>query len=151
VITVRPIVPGDIESLAYHVKPKPLLHETRAQLQRDGRAVYLVALDDEMAVGHAFLKLPPLGDEHPRLPDVPEVEDLYVVAGRRSRGIGGRLLAEAERAATDRGYRRVGLAVGIENAGAQRLYARAGYDDTGLGEFWIEGAHEVCRYLVKEL
>lgn len=55
------------------------------------------------------------------------------------------------RAAKTRGYSRVGLAVGAANAGAQRLYARAGYCDTGLREFWIEGAHEICGYLAKEL
>ena len=145
-ITVRPIAAGDVESLARNVKPEPLLHEARAQLQRDGEALYLVALDDGRAVGHALLQFPPLG-----LEDVPEVEDLFVAPRSRSHGIGTQLLEEAERAARGRGYDGIGLAVGVENAGAQRLYARAGYADSGRGEFWLEGAHETCRYLVKAL
>jgi ribosomal protein S18 acetylase RimI-like enzyme len=151
VITVRPIRPGDAEALARHVKPAPLLHEARAQLQRDERAVYLVAADDEVPVGHALLKLPPLGTEHPRLPGVPEVEDLYVAAPCRSNGIGSHLLKETEHVARQRGFDRVGLAVAVRNVAARRFYERAGYEDAGLGEFWIEGARETCRYLVKPL
>jgi GNAT superfamily N-acetyltransferase len=151
VITVRPVKPGDIEGLSRHVKPAPLLHEARAQLQRDERALYLVALDDETPVGHALLKLPPLGMDHPRLPHTPEVEDLFVAPTCRSAGIGTRLLHEAAAAARARDHRRLGLAVGVENGGALRLYERAGFTDSGLGEFWVEGAHQTCRYLVKPL
>ena len=150
-ITVRPIRPGDAEALARHVKPAPLLHESRAQLQRDERAVYLVATEDEVPVAHALLKLPPLGSEHPRLAGVPEVEDLFVAAACRSGGIGSRLLHETEGVARQRGYDRVGLAVAVRNVAARRFYDRAGYEDAGLGEFWIEGARETCRYLVKTL
>ena len=150
-ITVRPIRPGDAEALARHVKPAPLLHEARAELQRDKRAVYLVAMSDDVPVGHALLKLPPLGTEHPRLPGVPEVEDLFVAAPCRSSGIGSQLLQEAEDAAHQRGFARVGLAVAVRNLAARRFYDRAGYEDAGLGEFWIEGARETCRYLVKAL
>jgi ribosomal protein S18 acetylase RimI-like enzyme len=128
-----------------------LLHEARAQLQRDERALYLVAVDDETPVGHALLKLPPLGTDHPRPAGIPEVEDLYVAAPFRSAGVGARLLREAEEAARSRGFDRVGLAVAVRNAAARRFYDREGYQDAGLGEFWIEGARETCRYLVKAL
>ena len=150
-ITVRPIRPGDVDALARHVKPTPLLHEARAQLQRGERAVYLIALDDGAPVGHALLKLPPLGSEHPRADGIPEVEDLFVAETHRSSGVGSRLLQEAEDLARGRGFDRLGLAVGVGNAGAHRLYERAGYEDAGLGEFWVEGARETCRYLVKRL
>ena len=150
-ITVRPIVPGDVEPLARHVKPTPLLHTARSELQRHGRALYLIALDDTVPLGHALLKFPPLGSEHPRLNGVPEVEDLYVAEGVRSNGIGTRLLNEAEERALAHGYTRTGLAVGVENTRAQQLYERTGYTDASLGEFWVDGAREVCRYLVKEL
>ncbi len=150
-ITVRPIRPGDVDALARHVKATPLLHEARAQLQRDERAVYLVATNDDTPVGHALLKLPPLGTEHPRLAGVPEIEDIYVAAECRSTGIGSRLLEEAEDAARSRGFDRLGLAVALRNTAARRFYDRAGYEDAGLGEFWIEGARETCRYLVKPL
>jgi ribosomal protein S18 acetylase RimI-like enzyme len=151
VITVRPIRPGDAEALTRHVKPAPLLHEARAQLQRDERALYLVAVDGETPVGHALLKLPPLPTDHPRPAGIPEVEDLYVAAPFRSVGVGAHLLREAEGAARSRGFDRLGLAVAVRNAAARRFYDREGYQDAGLGEFWIEGARETCVYLVKAL
>jgi len=151
VITVRPIRPGDAEALARHVKPAPLLHEARAQLQRDERGLYLVAVDDETPVGHVLLKLPPLGTDHPRIAGIPEVEDLYVAAPSRSSGVGAQLLGEAEDAARSRGFERLGLAIAVRNIAARRFYDREGYEDAGLGEFWIQGARETCRYLVKAL
>jgi ribosomal protein S18 acetylase RimI-like enzyme len=157
VISVRSIRPGDTELLARCVKPEPLLHEARAQLQRDGRAVYLVAWDGETPVGHVLLRLPPLDPPaHPRVDGVPQVEDLLVAAGCRSRGVGTRLLDELERDARRRGYGRVSLAVGTRNVRARRLYEERGYVDAGLGAFDVPGAAgggmpDRCTCLVKEL
>jgi len=157
VISVRPIRPGDGALLARAVKPDPLLHEARAQLQRDGRAVYLVAWNDETPLGHALLRLPPLGALlHPRVDDVPQVEDLLVAEGCRSSGVGSRLLDELDGEARRRGFDRISLAVGTTNQGARRLYERHGYVDAGLGEFEVAGAAgggkpDLCTALVKEL
>jgi ribosomal protein S18 acetylase RimI-like enzyme len=157
VITVRPIRPGEAALLSSAVKHDPLLHEARAQLQREGRAVYLVAWNDDEPLGHGLLRLPPLPNvPHPQVEDVPQVEDLLVAAGCRSRGIGTRLLGELEQEARKRGFDRISLAVGVTNARARRLYERHGYADASLGEFEIPGAAgggkpDLCTALVKEL
>ena len=156
-ITVRPIRPREAALLAAAVKPEPLLHEARAQLQRAGRAVYLLAWDDETPLGHALLRLPPLDASlHPRVDGVPQVEDLLVADAYRSRGVGTKLLDELDRQARLRGFDRISLAVGTSNTGARRLYGRQGYIDAGLGEFEVAGAAgggkpDVCTALVKEL
>jgi GNAT superfamily N-acetyltransferase len=157
VIDVRPIGPGDGNLLARAVKPNPLLHEARAQLQRDGRAVYLIAWRNGTPLGHALLRIPPLGRlPHPHVEDVPHVEDLLVADGHRSNGVGTRLLDALEQEARRRGYDRLALAVGTANEGARRLYERLGYVDAGLGEFEVPGAAgggkpDLCTALVKEL
>ncbi len=150
-ITVRPVESSDIEPLTRDVKDAEAFHASRLELQRRQRAIFLVALDDDSPVAYGLLKLPPLGNEHPRAPDIPEIEDLFVSPARRSRGVGTRLLLELETEARSRGFDRVGLAVGIENAGARRLYESHGFRDAGLGSFWIEGADETCVYLVKDV
>lgn len=48
----------------------------------------------------------------------------------RSRGLGGKFLAFAEREARARGLRGLSLIVADENRGARRLYERAGFRDT---------------------
>ena len=156
-IDVRPIGPGDGNLLALAVKPDPLLHEARAQLQRGGRAVYLIAWSNGTPLGHALLRLSPLGRlPHPHVADAPHVEDLLVADAHRSHGVGTRLLDELEQEALRRGYDRISLAVGVGNDGARRLYERQGYVDARLGEFSVPGAAgggkpEICTALVKEL
>jgi ribosomal protein S18 acetylase RimI-like enzyme len=48
----------------------------------------------------------------------------------RGKGIGTRLLAEAERVCRERGLSKLSLIVFEQNAGARRLYERAGYAET---------------------
>jgi ribosomal protein S18 acetylase RimI-like enzyme len=55
------------------------------------------------------------------------IECLSVAPAFRNRGIGGSLLAEAERMARGAGYAACSLGVMLENDGARRLYERAGY------------------------
>lgn len=56
------------------------------------------------------------------------VENLYVLPGYRNRGIGGRLLAGAERRLADRGAEFVSLEAMADNEDARRFYRRQGYD-----------------------
>jgi GNAT superfamily N-acetyltransferase len=65
--------------------------------------------------------------------EMPEIADLNVLAPYRRRGIGTRLMQDAE-AAVARSPR-VGIAVGLDGdyGDAQRLYARRGYVPDGLG------------------
>jgi ribosomal protein S18 acetylase RimI-like enzyme len=65
-----------------------------------------------------------------------EEDRSYYVCGmavdpvHRGKGIGTRLLAEAERVCRERGLSKLSLIVFEQNAGARRLYERAGYVET---------------------
>jgi ribosomal-protein-alanine N-acetyltransferase len=88
----------------------------------------LVAEIDGEIVGQIFLDL----SGHPRDPR-PVAETAYLYAfrvrpGYRNRGIGSALLRDAERRLMGAGFERAIIAVGKENAAAQRLYRRAGYE-----------------------
>jgi ribosomal protein S18 acetylase RimI-like enzyme len=129
--------PGDAEAVvaildSYARGPggqnAPLPAEARANLVRglsDHPAAFaLLALADGAPVGLAvcvwgfstFAGRPSLN-----------IHDLAVLPGERGQGIGGRLLAEVERCARDRGACKVTLEVHDTNHGAKRLYERSGF------------------------
>ena len=89
--------------------------------------VWLAEVDGE-AVGHAVLTLS-FSMEYggPR----GFVDDLYVSPAARGRGVGAALLAAVRGSCDARGVRALHVEVGPENATARRLYARAGYADSG--------------------
>ena len=55
------------------------------------------------------------------------VDDLVVAEGARSRGVGSRLLAHAERVARERGGLGLRLCTGVDNAPGRRFYEREGW------------------------
>ena len=59
------------------------------------------------------------------------IDDLYVRPAARGQGAGAALLAAARADAARRGVRALHVEVGPDNAVARRLYARAGYADSG--------------------
>jgi len=61
------------------------------------------------------------------------IENVYVHADYRDRGIGGALLAAAETALADSGVDTIALEVMAENDAARRFYARRGYRPHRLG------------------
>jgi ribosomal protein S18 acetylase RimI-like enzyme len=95
--------------------------------QGDGR--YLVAWDDDEPVGHAYL----------RLTDPPELQDVEVREAHRRRGVGSALTGAAEREALERGFARLRLEVSVEATGAQALYRKLGYADSGLPPRRVQG------------
>lgn len=66
---------------------------------------------------------------------VPEINDLNVVEEFQNRGVGRALIREAERVASSRGHRVVGIGVGRtpDYAAAQHLYPKLGYAHDGHG------------------
>lgn len=71
------------------------------------------------------------------------LQSLFVAEGWRGRGVGGALLAAVE-ARVLRELPNVFLLVSSFNAGARRLYARAGYQEVGvLTDFVAPGHDEV--------
>jgi ribosomal protein S18 acetylase RimI-like enzyme len=94
-----------------------------------GDGFYLVAWEDAEPIGHAYLALT----------DPPELEDVSVRPEHRRRGVASELTVAAEREARKRGFDRLRLTVGIENAPAQALYRRCGYVDSGVPPKRVQG------------
>ncbi len=164
-IAIRPAAWADLDLLERHLgSASPGKHRLRLARQEQGQAVYLLAWDGALPVGHVLLKWGGNGEEPmaSALVDCPDLEDLLVAPAHRRRGIGSALLAAAEGLARQAGYARIGLDVGVGNGLARALYDRLGYGGSGLGEFQEGGSYvddkgqeqsweDTCIYLVKEL
>lgn len=163
---IRPLAEDEIPLLDAHLDPERLAgrHHDRFTQQQDGRLTYLIAWLDGIPIGHTMVRWEGTTDAFvaERISGCAHVEDLFVMPEYRSRGIGTRILAHGERLAMERGFGRIGLAVGIDNPRARALYERLGYADTGFGAFEIGGTYrnahgeerewrEVCEYLVKRI
>ena len=163
---IKPLSECEIPLLDAHLDPERLAgrHADRFAQQRDGRLTYLIAWLDGIPIGHTMARWEGATDAFvaERIQDCAHIEDLFVMPELRSLGIGTRILAHAEGLAVERGFTRIGLAVGIDNPRARALYERLGYADAGLGAFEIGGSYrtargeerewrEVCEYLVKGL
>lgn len=162
-ITVRPARLEDLPLLdALGARPAGT-HRRRLSLQRAEVLVYLVAQLDRRVAGHLMLTWAGMSNHvvASRISNCPAIIDLLVAPDLRCRGIGSRLIQEAERRASERGYPRIGLAVGTENTRARALYERHGFEDVGLGTFtihWTEidangdeaRVSETCVFLMKQ-
>lgn len=140
-------------------------HHRRFAAQQSGEAVYLIAWHGDLPVGHFLLRWHgPSDDPTGRFPpDTACLEAGSTLPAYQRRGVGTRVIREAERLAREKGCRRIGLAVGSsDNPDARRLYERLGYRDWGQGEFVVQWDYEtndgrkgieseVCVYLLKEL
>ena len=167
-VEVRPLAADELADIQQSLPPEhPEAHVRRLADQRAGRVTYLVAWADGRALGHVLVRWG--GTTNPELRWLletrerhPYVEALLVHPAYRSRSVGSQILTAAEASVRERGFRRIGLAVAVENGRARALYERLEYRDLGLGEFgnaWSyvdEAGNEVaqsetCVYLVKEL
>jgi len=132
------------------------LVDARLPLHRLGQAgTYLVAWDGDEPVAHAFVAWngTKLG--------IPEIQDVWVAAERRRKGIGRELTRAAEDEARRRGTETISLSVGTANDVARELYAKLGYTDAGIAPERVAGTvvlrgravkvDDMLLYLVKEL
>jgi ribosomal protein S18 acetylase RimI-like enzyme len=106
--------------------------------ERNPPHAHLVAEEDGVLVGYARLRAPtPL----PENAHVLGLHGLAVTPVARGRGVAGALLDAVERAARERGARKLSLRVLSTNEPARRLYERHGYVVEGVlrGEFVIQG------------
>lgn len=87
-----------------------------------------LAESDSKVAGHAVLTLS-YSMEYGGLRGF--VDDLYVRPEARGRGLGLALLDAVRTTCAERGVRALHVEVGPDNATARRLYARAGYTDSG--------------------
>ena len=92
------------------------------ELREPGRRYVAAVTDGDVVVGYAGIAL---GEDA-------EVMTVGVDAAWQRRGIGARLVDALLDAAREFGVRRVFLEVKVDDDGAQRLYARAGFRPVGL-------------------
>ena len=102
-------------------------------LADDAYALWLLERDGD-AVGYALAG--PAGLPHPDLrPGDGELKRLYVAQGLQNGGWGGRLFDQALGWLEQDGPRTLWISVWSENFGAQRFYARHGFEKAGEYEF----------------
>lgn len=140
-------------------------HYRRFAVQQSGEGLYLIAWHGAEPVGHFLLRWHgPTDDPTGEYPGhTPCLESGATKPAYQRRGVATRMIGEAERIAREKGFTRIGLAVGsTDNPLARRLYERLGYRDWGRGEFTISWDYEardgrkgteseVCIYMVKDL
>ena len=102
--------------------------------QSGGKRHIWVAYSKDEFVGYVTLKLESEYSQF-NLQCIPEINDLNVLPEFRRRGIASKLLELAENEALKRGFKQIGLGVGLysDYGPAQRLYVKRGYVPDGHG------------------
>lgn len=136
-VRIRSAVASDLEALEWggeyaHYRR---LFERAIDEARHGRRILLLAESDDHLVGQIFIQLATRSTFSTRGIDSGYLYAFRVKPSYRNRGVGSRLLLEAERNLSNRGFRRAVISVAKENERARRLYERWGYsvftDDPG--------------------
>jgi GNAT superfamily N-acetyltransferase len=133
----------------------------RWELHSRGEALFLLARRDGAIVGHTMLlrqsKYPAVQTAY----NPAEINALH--AYTQGQGIGTAIVAAAEEIARRWGRKHIGLAVGLDNPNARRLYERLGYRQWVAGQVldeWTEKDadsnvivthRDPCDYLLKPL
>jgi ribosomal protein S18 acetylase RimI-like enzyme len=123
--------PGDLVAF---LKEAYALERTRADLADPEKASWLVEADG-VAIGYALAG--PCGLPHPDVtPQCGELKRIYMRQGFQGGGMGLRLFGEIMAWLEAEGRADVWLGVWSENHGAQRFYARQGFER--VGEYGFE-------------
>lgn len=101
---------------------------------KDGRREIILAKVERVVIGFCVLNWVPKYVPF-RNQNLPEIQDLNVDIHFRRRGIGRQMITFCEGLALERGYREMGIGVGMDASfgSAQRLYVKMGYIPDGLG------------------
>ena len=111
----------------------PALYQRYLSEQDEGRRTVLVALADAEFVGYLTIDWKPV---YPlfRQGGIPEITDFNVLPQFRRRGIGTRLMDEAERRIAERSpVAGIGFGLTPDYGPAQRMYVKRGYVPDGMG------------------
>lgn len=121
------------EDLEAFLRESYAVDRQRVILEAPGYAVWLLE-DDGVAVGHAAAG--PCGLPNPAVrPEDGELKRLYVLSRYQNTGWGGRLFREAMDWLLAGGPRTLWIGVWENNLGAQRFYARHGFEKVGEHTF----------------
>ncbi len=137
-------------------------HEQRLMVQDNGEGWYLIAWEGDDADGHALVRWNGSKNIHLRNIKRPYVEGVGVREDKQRKGVGRMIMEKAHEMLRQSGYSSVGLAVGVKNQGARKLYESSGYrQDMEMGTFdatWTYNRNgklrlewEECNYFVKNL
>ncbi len=125
------------DDLAFFLRDAYAPEKQSVILSHPDYAIWLLE-DDGVAVGHAAAG--PCGLPHPDVaPGDGELKRLYVLASHQNGGWGGKLFDAAERWLLCDGPRTLWIGVWSENFGAQRFYARHGFEKVGGYKFPVGG------------
>ncbi|MCY7354484.1 MAG: GNAT family N-acetyltransferase [Lysobacter sp.] len=128
---------GDLQSF---LRDSYAVEKQRVILQHPEYAIWLLERDG-VAVGHAAAG--PCGLPHPQAAKTDgELKRLYVLGSEQNSGAGGRLLQTALDWLERDGPRTLWISVWSENPGAQRFYARRGFEFAGEYEFVVGNARD---------
>jgi ribosomal protein S18 acetylase RimI-like enzyme len=129
----------DPENLKAYLAEAYSLERTRADLADPQKAQWLVEADSgagREAIGYALAG--PCGLPHAEVtPACGELKRIYFLKHRQGGGLGKRLFAEVMGWLQSNGPRNVWIGVWSENHGAQRFYARHGFDKVGEYGFHV--------------
>lgn len=166
-IKIRPAEKSQLDFLQSEFSPHTLsrYHHERHAVQEKGEGIYLIAWHNDVPVGHFLLRWNgPEKDTSGKYPyPTPYLEVGLTKEAYRRKGVATQLIKEAERLAKEKGFKKIGMAVGsTDNPDARRLYEKLGYEDWGKGEFTASWEYidkkgnkgtesEVCIYLFKNL
>src|SRR3954462_2034221 len=115
-IEIRPAEVVHLDRLEAYFSPnsRSRYHYRRFAVQQSGDGIYLIAWHGDEPVGHFLLRWDgPTDDptgQYPR--HTPCLEARATVPAHQRRGVGTRMIGEAERIARAKGYEQIGLAVG---------------------------------------
>jgi ribosomal protein S18 acetylase RimI-like enzyme len=127
-VRIRQARPEDLPALEWGGEYRRFRRVYRQALAeaRAGRRLILLAEVGGAVVGQVLAQLSPPDAGGAASPSA-HLHALRVMPDYRNQGLGTRLLDQAEAELRRRGYRRVSIAAGINNAAARRLYERLGY------------------------
>src|SRR4051812_37233238 len=112
-IEIRPAEASHLDLFEAQFSPnsRSRYHYRRFAVQQRGEGIYLIAWHSDEPVGHFLLRWDgPSDDFSGRYPrGTPCLEAGAVKPALQRRGIGTRMILEAERIAREKGYQRIGL------------------------------------------
>ncbi|TYT23055.1 GNAT family N-acetyltransferase [Luteimonas viscosa] len=134
------------EDLATFLGDAYAVEKQRIILSHPDYAVWLLERDGE-AIGHVAAG--PCGLPHPEVaPGDGEIKRLYLVRGTQGGGYGRRLMDAAMDWLLREGPRTLWVGVWSDNLGAQRFYARYGFDKVGEYLFQV-GATRDLEFILR--
>lgn len=112
--------------LGYPVSAKEMAARIRARKALPDHVIYVACQAEEDVVGWIDVHI----SHHLQAAPRAEIGGLVVMSGARSRGIGRRLVAQAERWAAERGLTQMVVRSQIARERAHQFYLREGYQRT---------------------